>query len=123
MSCKLLIRQKTPKIMDDWISMLFVSIGFLWPMLISGLYLIVNWRQIEAKVRYFLLSTIGGYALLVVLDQLIGYINKSLFLSDGSEWMSVSVLATTVALFAPTIVFSHILYRLMASNTKTKYSK
>lgn len=59
---------------------LFIWAGFLWPVIVSGVYLFIKRHGIISKVTYFLVSTFGGYVLLIGLNFLIGLIAKTILI-------------------------------------------
>ena len=104
------------------ICILFIWIVFLWPILVSSFYLIINRQKIRAKVRYFLLSTIGGYILLVSLNWLIGFLARNFLEINSHEGMNILALSTTVILFIPPVIFSHVLFKRIANKTLERNS-
>lgn len=90
---------------------LFIWLGFLWPLIITSIYLITNKQQISSKGKYFLLSTFGGYALMIGFNFLIAFLaNSFLDINSGVE-MKTLALGTTIILFIPPMVLSHVLYK------------
>jgi hypothetical protein len=92
------------------ICILFISSVFLWPLIVSSFYLIIKREQITSKGKYFLLSTSGGYILLVAFNFLIGLFARN-FLAPDSVNMKILAIATTVILLIPPVVLSHVLYK------------
>ncbi len=91
------------------ICILFIWNGFLWPLIVSGLYLIVKKQQITSKGKFFLLSSLGGYVLMIGLNFLISFIAKS-FLGPNSEVeMKTLAIVITMILFIPPVILSHVL--------------
>ena len=97
------------------ICILFIWIGFLWPILVSSFYLIINKQKIRAKAKYFLSSTLGGYILLISLNWLIGFLARNFLEINSHEGMNILALSTTMILFIPPVIFSHILFKRTAN--------
>jgi len=88
---------------------LFIWAGFLWPVIVSGFYLIIKRDKIVSKGKYFLVSTFGGYILLIGFNFLISFIASSFLGPDSEVEMKTLVMVTTMILFIPPVVFSHVL--------------
>ena len=97
------------------ICILFIWVGFLWPIIVSSFYLIIYKRQITAKGKYFLLSTIGGYVLLIGLNFLISILARNFLEVDSDIDMNILAFSTTIILFIPPVVFSHVLSKRIAN--------
>ena len=89
---------------------LYIWIAFLWPIIVSSFYLIIRKKQIIAKGKYFLLSAIGGYVLLVGFNFLISFLVRN-FLELDSVNIKILAIATTIILFILPVVFSHVLFK------------
>jgi len=97
---------------------LFIWIGFLWPIIVSSFYLIIRKKQIIAKGKYFLLSTIGGYVLLIGLNFLISFFARNFLEVNSDIGMKILAFSTTVILFIPPVVFSHMLSKRIANKNE-----
>ena len=97
---------------------LFIWIGFLWPIIVSSFYLNIRKKQIIAKGKYFLLSTIGGYILLIGLNFLISFFARNFVEVNSDIDMKVLAFSTTAILFIPPVVFSHMSSKRIANENK-----
>lgn len=93
---------------------LFIWISFLWPIIVTSFYLIIKRKQITAKGKYFLLSTTGGYVLLIGLNFLISFLARS-FIEPNDIGMITLAIGTTIILFIPPVIFSHVLSKRIAN--------
>ena len=104
------------------ICILFIWIGFLWPIIVSGFYLIIRKKQITAKGKYFLLSTIGGYTLFIGFNFLISFLARNFLEVNSDEGMKILALTTTMILFIPPVIFGHVLFKRTANKTLERNS-
>jgi len=91
------------------ICILFIWSGFLWPLIVSGFYLIIKKQQIRSKGKFFLLSSLGGYVLLIGFNFLISFIARSFLGPESEVEMKTLAMVTTMILFIPPVVLSHVL--------------
>ena len=99
-----------------------IWIIFLWPIIITSFYLIITKKIFFAKGKYFLLSTTGGYLLLIGFSFLISFLAKNYFEINTDIEMKILELTTYIILFASPVIFSHIAFRKFTSKTEdSKY--
>ena len=104
------------------ICILFIWIGFFWPVIVSGFYLVIKREQITSKGKYFLLSTFGGYVLFIGFNFLISYLARNFLEINSEEEMNTLVLITAIMLFIPPIIFSYVLSKRTANKTLERNS-
>ena len=88
---------------------LFIWAGFLWPIIVSGFFLIIKRDKIISKRKYFLVSTFGGYVLLIGFNFFIGFVARIYIDPNGDAEMKTIVMVTTMILLLPPVVLSHVL--------------
>lgn len=89
---------------------------FLWPFIVAFGYLLLKGKQIISKGKFFLLSLLIGYALIIGVNVLMNYLKEStditeLFLNSSVTQQSFLWWVEACILFIPTVIASHVLSR------------
>ena len=91
---------------------IFIWVSFLWPVIVSGAYLTIK-QNIEKQGKYFLISTVLGYILLVSSNFLVSYLAAILIkggFTEGKElYVNPVIWLTVVLLYLPPVISSHAL--------------
>ena len=90
------------------VCVLFIWSIFLLPIIISSSYLFIKKNQIKSKAKYLIISTIIGYMLIIGFNFLIGFVLRN-FIDSSNINMNTLSLITTLLLYIPPILASHLL--------------
>jgi len=108
---------------------LFIWIGFLWPIIVSILFILI--KKMDNKGKYFLVSTSIGYVIFIFFNFLIMFLSRKFidvdeFIKNGTDLELVSNIVgwiTPIALFIPPIIFSYYLSKKYKNNPTPQTNK
>ena len=89
---------------------------FLWPLIVSLFYLILKSKSIISKGKFFLLSSLVGYALIIGVSILMNFLKDNteiteFILNSTETQQSLIWWFEGCILFLPTIISNHVLAR------------
>ncbi len=93
---------------------LYIWTLFLWPFIVPSGYIVFKGKQIISKGKFFLLSLLIGYALIIGVIVLMNYLKDNtemneLLLNSTEIQQTLFWWFGTCIMFLPTIVASHVL--------------
>ena len=100
---------------------------FLWPIIVSSYYLILKKQQLTCKGKYFLVSSLVGYTLIIGASALINLLKSNTIVMEQLIRSTESQQALTwwieaAILFLPTIILSYILAKRSANKNLERNS-